>query len=154
MRKSRRFRKRPEIKGNKKDREWDLIVIVDTSGSMSDEEIVNGLVEINEVCKVTNGSINLLQVDTECSELESYNPNKKTFNRKHCGGTYIAAGVKYLFDNNIKSDALIVISDMEIENIPSDRYWTKYKKPVIFLTTTGLKPDICKNHQIFNIKDA
>jgi len=154
MKKSRRFPKRPDIKGSRKDRTWDLMCIIDTSGSVSNEEIYMGLSEINEVCKIMDSNMKVLQVDTECSEIEEYDPNKKTFERKHCGGTYIAAGVEYLYDNNINSDAIIVISDMYIENITTDEWWLKYKKPVIFLSTSGHIPEVNKNHRIFNLKDA
>ena len=154
MKKSRRFPHRPEIMGYKKDRTWNLICIIDTSGSVSNEQIVFGLSEINSVCKITKANMRVLQVDTECSELEEYDPKKKNFTRKHSGGTYIAAGVKYLFENKIESDAIIVISDMYIENISTDNWWNKYKKTVIFLSTSGFIPEINKNHKIFNIDDV
>jgi predicted metal-dependent peptidase len=154
MKKSRRFPNRPDIKGTKKDRTWNLICIIDTSGSVSNEEIVFGLNEINSVCEITNSNMKILQVDTSCSEIEDYNPKKRNFERKYCGGTYIAAGVKYIFDNKIESDGIIVISDMYIESIPEDKWWCKYKKPVIFLSTTGIFPEVNKNHKIFNINDV
>lgn len=154
MRKSRRFPGRADIRGTVKDRTFDLVTVIDTSGSVSDDEIVQGLVEINEICKLSKTSMRVLQVDTECSDIEEYNPKKKTFNRKHSGGTYIAAGVKYLYDNKIQSDALVVISDMEIEDITTDHWWLKYRKPVIFLSTRGVIPAVNFNHKIFNLEDA
>jgi len=154
MKKSRRFPNRPDIKGTKKHRTWNLICIIDASGSVDNEEIVFGLNEINSVCKITNSNMRIIQVDTECSGIEDYNPKKRSFERKHCGGTYIAAGVEYIFDNKIEADGIIVISDMCIENITTDKWWNRYKKPVIFLSTSGHMPAINKNHKIFNIKDA
>jgi len=137
MRKSRRFPKRPEIKGYKKSRDFDIVVILDVSGSMSDDDIIMGLTEIKEVAKITSSKIKIIQVDTEVHEVSDFNPNE--FNRSAYGGTEILPGALYITENRMECDCIIVISDAYIESL---MYWNDAKNnnkipnvPYIFLST-------------------
>jgi len=134
----------------------EVIVGLDTSGSMSNEEIAEALVEINEVCKISNSNLNLVQIDTTIKGLEEYNPKKKEFKRRGCGGTYMGAMAKYLKDEKIKYDVLVMISDMYIEDVSTDENWKALKKPTLWLNTSGTDVEWkgTKGHTIYNIKDA
>ena len=157
-RKHRRFPHRNELKGkqylyNKPN----IVVFVDTSGSMSNEEIVNGLIEIKEVAKQTKSNLTILQVDTEIKVIENFNPNKSVFERIGYGGTYMGVVPKYIKEKNMDVDVLIGISDMYIENVSTDTNWGDFNKPVIWLSTQNITEkmiDLPKTHKLYNISDV
>ena len=151
----RRQQHRKDLKGKRsRTNAPEVIVAIDTSGSMSDEEIANGLVEINEVCRLTKANLKLLQVDTVIQGLEEYDPKKKTFTRKGCGGTYMGAAAEYLTTEKIHCDVLVFISDMYIEDIASDKNWQAYKSPVLWLNTSGTDVPSVKRHKVMDISKA
>jgi predicted metal-dependent peptidase len=146
---------RKDLKGKKTFYDQpNVIVGVDVSGSMSDEEIFNGLSEIAEVCKITHSNLQVVQIDTNIQGTEEFDPNQKTWTREGCGGTYMGEMAKYLNEKKIPHDVLIMISDMYIENVTTDENWLKHKKPVLWLNTSGTDVEVLKHHQVFNISDA
>lgn len=157
MKKSRRFPNRPDIKGIKKDRDFDIVVVLDVSGSMSDEEIIAGLTEIREVAKLTSSTVKIIQVDTEVHAVDDFDPKSKSFTRKAGGGTEMLPAWKYIKENKIPMDCAILISDMYIEELS---YWDRAevapKCKTIFLATEDLMPDLSpyKKYIGFSIKDA
>lgn len=132
-RRSRRFQDRMDINGKLKRSGFSVACIVDVSGSMDDAEIVKGLSEIKSICQWSNSTMTLVQVDTEASEPEEFSVFNKKFNRKRSGGTYLYPGIEKLDERGIEYNALIIITDGEIE-----KDWPKILKvPVFFLTTSG-----------------
>ena len=145
------------VKGNKVSYDQPEIVVgIDTSGSMSDEEIVEGLQEINEVCKITNSKMKIVQIDTQINGVEEYDPKKKTFKRRGCGGTYMGAMIEYLLKEKVPYDVLVMISDMFIEDVSTDKNWKKAKKPTLWLSTSGEIPEWknTKGHTVYDLKNA
>ena len=134
----------------------EIVVGIDTSGSMSNEEIIAGLQEVNEVCKITNSNLKVVQIDTQIQGLEEYDPKKKDFKRRGCGGTYMGAMAEYLKEEKINFDVLVMISDMYIEDVSTDSNWKAHKKPTLWLSTSGEIPtwNGTKGHTIYNITDA
>ncbi len=157
-RRDRRQGHRMDIKGRKTFYDTPEVVVgIDTSGSMSNEEILAGLVEINEVCKLTKSTLKVVQIDTEIKGLEEYDPKKKDFKRRGCGGTYMAAMPQFLMKEKIKGDVLIMISDMYIEDVSTDSIWNKYKTPTLWLSTSGEVPSwstSTRGHKVMDIKKA
>ncbi len=156
-RRDRRQPGRMEVKGRKTSYDQPNIVVgLDTSGSMSDEEIVDALVEINEVCKITHSNLEIVQIDTVIQGSEEYDPKKKIFKRRGCGGTYMGAMPKYLKDNKVQHDVLIMISDMYIEDVATDANWKAQKKPTLWLNTSGtvVNWEGTKGHKIMDIAKA
>jgi predicted metal-dependent peptidase len=153
-RRDRRFPRRMDLRGRKTHIDTRYIVAgIDTSGSMSNEEILNGLTEINEIAKLNNGDLKIIQVDTEIQGVQEFDP-KKEFKRVGFGGTYMGVVPEYILKNNIQCDVLVMISDMFIEDVISDKNWNKFNKPVIWLNTSGTKFDVPRNHKIYDIHDA
>ncbi len=143
------------IKGNKTHYDIPEVVVgVDTSGSMSNEEIVLGLIEIQEICKLTNSNLRVMQIDTEVQSIEDYDPKKKNFKRRGCGGTVMNAASAYIMKNKIECDVLVMISDMYIEDLCTDSIWAKFKKPVLWLSTSGEMPPMPRKHQVRNISES
>lgn len=141
IRKPRRFKNRPDLKGVQKDRTFTLVVGLDVSGSMTTNEIMQGLNEIHHICKLTNTKMKLIQIDATIHGIKDFSAKTKLINRKGCGGTYMGDCPKYIKDNNIECDALVMISDMYIEDVPSDEIWKSWKKRTIWLATDKLIPD-------------
>ena len=156
-RRDRRQGHRMDIKGRKTSYDTPEIVVgLDVSGSMSNEEIMKGLAEINEVCKITNSTMKIVQIDTRIAGMEEYDPKKKNFKRSGCGGTYMGAMAEYLRKEKTKYDVLVMISDMYIEDVSTDDNWRKMKKPTLWLNTSGTKVDWegTKRHTIMDIAKA
>ncbi len=154
MRKSRRFPKREDVKGVAKDRKFNLIVLVDVSGSMSTAEINQGLSEIHTICKQNNTSMKLIQIDTEVKAVEEFTAKTKIFKRLGRGGTIMEAGITYILENNIQCDGIVFITDGYIENVSE---WKKQPKcRVMWLCTTpGVEISGIKNlqkHSQFDLK--
>lgn len=156
-RRNRRQPNRMDLKGKKTAFDKPGIIVgLDVSGSMSNEEIINGLVEINEVCKLTNSTLNIVQIDTNIQGVDEYDPKQKSFKRDGCGGTWMGEMAKYLIDNKIKYDALVMISDLYIEDVSTDEQWKRVKKPTLWLNTSGTEVpwDGLRGHKIMDISKA
>jgi predicted metal-dependent peptidase len=135
MRPDRRFPNREEIKGITKDRIFDLIVVMDVSGSMQDKMLADGLNEIKEICKLTNSNLKVIQVDTDIHEVTEVTKTTTKFNRSAHGGTRIYPAIEYIRDNKIDHNAIVIISDMWIES--STEWKIPPKVPCFFLNTSG-----------------
>lgn len=130
---ARRFPHRMDIYGKVKRSGFTVACIVDESGSMSNDEIMKGLAEINAICEFTSSTMTIVQVDTKASEPFEYSSYNGTFERKHQGGTYLYPGVEKLVECEVEFDALLVITDGEIESS-----WPEVLDiPVFFLVTTN-----------------
>jgi len=154
MKRSRRFQNRPDIKGYTKDRMFELVVIVDISGSMSDNEIMTGLNEISSICKTFNTTMKLIQVDTKVHKVQEFTAKTKLFDRNGAGGTVMEAGIKYLENSKIPYDGIVFISDMYIEDV---RQWDKQpKSKVLWLATSDVVPEWngFKKHKVYPLKVA
>ncbi len=134
----------------------EVVVGIDISGSMSNEEVFDGLIEIAEVCKVTNSKLKLVQIDTTIRGLEEFDPKKKNFMRKGCGGTYMGAMPEYMMKEKIKCDVLIMISDCYIEDVTQDTIWNKFKAPTLWLNTSGTDTnwDKWRKHRVIDLAKA
>jgi len=154
---NRRFPGRPDLRGKKIYKDRPIVIVgVDTSGSMDDSDILNGLSEIYYLMK-NIGELKIAQIDTEIKDIEKYDPNKfKSFKRKGYGGTLMEPLPDYIMENRESCDVLIMISDCWIEDVESSSVWQKFKKPVLWLNTSGTKAewDGWNKHKIFNIHDV
>lgn len=150
-RKDRRFNNRDDLKGKIKDKLFNLLVILDVSGSMSDEEIQTTLSEIMNICRDID--VTLIQVDSEAKEPEKITKNTKVFSRKGNGGTYISTGLEKAKERKIQYDALIVITDGYINKSDLEKF-EELKKTIIFLIPkTGYRIQTTKsNIKVFKLQ--
>ncbi len=130
----RRLNKYNWIKGKKNTYTFDLVCLVDTSGSMNDDEILKPLLEVIKISQLTSTNITTIQVDTNVSSVIEINKDTKSFHRHGYGGTFMYSGIRYLYENNIKFDAIVFISDLFIENI--NEWEVVPKQPIFWLTQT------------------
>ena len=156
-RRDRRFPHRNDLRGKKTTKDkHEIVVGIDTSGSMDDSDILNGLVEILEVAKVNGSELKLIQIDTDIKSIEIFSEKNKVFKRRGYGGTYMGAIVPFIEEQKLKPDVLIMISDMYIEDIDSDENWNKWKTKTLWLNTSGQGNGVTsskRQHKIINFTD-
>lgn len=126
---NRRFMNRDDLRGKISNKTFTTSVIVDVSGSIADEFIYAGLSEIYHICKLTNSSLKVIQVDTEVKKVSDFDRKTKVFERSGKGGTYLYPGIQKA--KELDSDVIIVITDGYIESVKDS--WTEKPKHVIFL---------------------
>lgn len=150
-RRNRRFPKRMDLCGKLKKQGFELAVVCDVSGSMSDEEIAQGLSEIKAICDWSQSSMTLVQVDTDCSEPEQFTGWERKFNRKRSGGTYLEPAIDMLDEHDIDYQAIIIITD---GGVGREERWSQLDVPVFVLCTQ----DHCgfhmgENMRLFKLND-
>ena len=155
-RRDRRMPNRHDLRGKKTYFDQPSVIVgLDVSGSMSDEEINKGLSEILEVCKVTNSKLQIVQIDTDIQGLEEFDSKSKNFKRKGGGGTDMSEMARFLIKDKTSYDILIMISDMFIEDVGTHQDW-RLKKPTLWLNTSGtdVSWEGIKGHKVMDISQA
>lgn len=132
MRKDRRLPKANWLKGKTKDRVFELGVVSDVSGSVSDEALINLWGEILHICKLLDTAVNVVQIDTTPCPPMPLTATTKTVKRQRCGGTILAPAIEMFNEHRCHFDALVVTTDGYL--CPTDiEPFEQLKKPVIWL---------------------
>lgn len=111
MRRDRRLPFANWIKGKTKDRIFNLAVISDVSGSVSDEALYELWGEVISICDTYKTPVTLVQVDTEPSKPETLNKDCRILERKACGGTFLSPAIPTLSEHRVEYDAIVVTTD-------------------------------------------
>jgi|SaaInlStandDraft_4_1057021.scaffolds.fasta_scaffold18190_2 predicted metal-dependent peptidase len=111
----RRFPERRDLRGKTRDHVADILVILDVSGSMSDEELLYGLNETRAIAEKAGAGVKIMQVDTEPKLVEEFDPKAKNFTRRGFGGTYLYPAVEFAMENKVRFDAIVMVTDGYIE---------------------------------------
>ena len=96
-----------------------IAVGLDTSGSVSHDEMVDFLAELNEITVEFNPSrVLLMYTDWDVAKVEEYGPGEEidTLNTRGGGGTSFVPVFDYLKKEGIVPDQLIYFSDMEVHD--------------------------------------
>ena len=112
----RRFPDRKDLRGKTFDHIADILVVLDVSGSMSDEELMYGLNETRAIVTKAGAGVKIMQVDTEPKIVEDFDPKAKSFTRRGYGGTYLYPAIEYAMKQKVRFDAVVMITDGYIEN--------------------------------------
>jgi predicted metal-dependent peptidase len=156
-RKNRRFPGRNDLRGSKVQKDKPVVIIgIDTSGSMDDEDVLKGLVEAYEVVKNV-GELQIIQIDTEIKGVEKYDKSSfKRIKRRGYGGTLMYPLVDYITENRLQCDVLIMISDCYVEDVKAQKSWKNFRKPVLWLNTSGTETDWhgWNKHKVMDIHQA
>jgi predicted metal-dependent peptidase len=105
MRRSKRF---PGAAGSKRKLKCKIVVAIDTSGSVTDEDLAMAFNEIKFIAKA-GAEIEIMQCDTNCYNPYKYKPNDKVVKLQGRGGTEFQPVFDYYRNKNI--DGLIYITD-------------------------------------------
>jgi len=98
-----------------------IVVAVDTSGSVSVKELMHFLGELNAISEDLNPeSITVITHDTDVRSVVEYQAGEIVENISLAGrgGTCVAPVFKYIEDNNLRVDSYIHFSDMMLDDIP------------------------------------
>ena len=131
----RRFPDRKDLRGKTYDHVADILVVLDVSGSMSDEELMYGLNETRAIAEKAGAGVKIIQVDSEPKFVESFDPKSTKFTRRGFGGTYLYPAIEFAMKSKIRFDAVVIITDGYIEST-----WDGVipKVPFIWLVTQDL----------------
>lgn len=111
MRTDRRFPHREDLRGKTRERVFNLLIIADVSGSMSNEALLSTIGEVQHICKMTRTDIDLIQVDTQAYPPEKLSNKTKLLERKACGGTYLSPALEMAKQYKIDYNAVVVLTD-------------------------------------------
>lgn len=137
MKSNRRFPNRSDLKGKVKDRSFNLLVVADVSGSMSDEAITSTLGEVRHICDITKTNVDLIQIDTRAYEPEKLTKSTKTVTRKGCGGTALFGAIEMAKKHNIDYQAVVVVTDGHLFGNDVSRFKSLKKKIIWLIEKTG-----------------
>jgi predicted metal-dependent peptidase len=105
-----------------------IVVAIDTSGSIGQEELAQFLSEVKLICdEVTPESLDLLYWDTEVASHETYRGHELSTvtdvtQAKGGGGTSPECVPKYMHKNNMSAECLIMLTDGHIST-QKDKDW-------------------------------
>ena len=154
LRPDRRLPNSEWIKGRTKDRRYDVAVISDTSGSVSDDALLALWGEVKNICELTQSNIHLVQVDTVAAKPEILTKNTKVIKRKACGGTYLTPGIEALKKAKIPFDCLVVTTDGFLDTSDIHNF-SKLNKKVVWLVEAegNIMPEMQQNGMVaFKLK--
>ena len=117
-----------------------VLVGVDTSGSVSSEELIEFMHELNHMHK-TGNQITVAQFDTELTDVSEFDP-KKNWEIKGRGGTDFQDVVDHYNDPKNKYSAFICLTDGEAPNpekCPKNALWVHSSYSNINEELTGIK---------------
>ena len=117
-----------------------VLVGVDTSGSVSSEELVEFMHELAHMHK-TGNQITVAQFDTQLTSVEDFNP-KKNWEIKGRGGTCFQPVTDHYNDPKNKYSAFICLTDggaSNPDNCPKNALWVHSSKSRINEELTGIK---------------
>lgn len=113
---NKRYPKRIEMRGYKRKMSSDLLIVLDVSGSVADEDVIRGLGAVRSVCAQTGAVASILQIDTEVKGVSEINANSRQFIRRASGGTHLYPAISYINENKMKPDMILVMTDGCIES--------------------------------------
>jgi predicted metal-dependent peptidase len=132
MRTDRRFPHREDLRGKTRDRMFNLLVVADVSGSMSDEALLKTLSEVQHICTMTRSDVDLIQIDTQAYAPEKLGKKTKLIDRKGNGGTMLSPALDMAKKHKIDYNAIVVLTDGGLWNNDTDPF-KKTGKKVIWL---------------------
>ena len=136
MRQDRRFPTREDLRGKTRNRTFNLLVIADVSGSMTDDDLLSTLGEVQHICSVTKTNVDLIQVDSEAFPPEKLTAKTKTIQRKAAGGTYLNSALHMAKQHNLDYQAVVVLTDGGLWDDDID-YFEAINKRIIWLVCAG-----------------
>ena len=154
MRTDRRFPHREDLRGKTRERVFNLLVIADVSGSMSDEALLTTLGEVQHICNLTRSAVDLIQVDTEAYAPEKLDKKTKLIERKAAGGTMLSPAIDMAKKHKIDFNAVVVLTDGGLWG-DDISHFEKIGKKVIWLiepSGTILPGMTSKRMQAFQLK--
>ena len=129
----------------------ELVLAIDTSGSIGKKELAAFLSEVKEICDTVHpDGIRLLYWDTKVCRDEKYDTHDldnivNSTKPEGGGGTDVECVTDYIRDNNINAQAAIVLTDGHLYG-----GWGQWSMPVLWciMDNNHAKPDVGKTVNI------
>lgn len=123
----------------------ELVVAIDTSGSIGQRELSAFLTEVKEICDTVNpDGVRLMYWDTRICRDEKYDVHEldnlvQSTKPAGGGGTDVTCVTDYIRDNNINAQAAIVLTDGYLYG-----GWGQWTMPVLWtiMDNPNAKPDV------------
>jgi len=123
----------------------ELVLAIDTSGSIGQRELSAFLTEVKEICDTVHpDGVRLLYWDTKVCRDEKYDVHElddlvQSTKPEGGGGTDVTCVTDYIRDNNINAQAAIVLTDGHLYG-----GWGQWSMPVLWciMDNLGAKPDV------------
>jgi predicted metal-dependent peptidase len=109
------------------------LVAIDTSGSVSDEEVLEFFNEIHHMYK-TGTQVTIIECDAIIQRIYEYNGKLENISVKGRGGTNFEPVFKYMFEHRNRFNNLIYLTDGEC-SVPE----TQIKKPILWVHSSQSK---------------
>lgn len=138
-RRDRRMPHREDLRGKIKDRVFNILTIVDVSGSMNDKAITETIGEIKNICKNGVGNT-MVQIDTVAYPPEELTVKTLKFNRKGSGGTTLFGAIEMADKHKVDYQAVVVLTDGYIFKDDLENFQTIKKKVVWLIESDGADP--------------
>lgn len=150
MRSDRRFPKREDLKGKTKDRMFNILLIGDESGSVSSTELIEGIAEVQNICKMTKSALDYIAIDTQAHAPIKITSTQRTFKRVASGGTNLHPALDMAAKHRIDFQAVVVITDGGL--CSSDvAHFEAIGKRVIWLITSNGSPMTEMNNGLMSV---
>ena len=125
----------------------ELVVAIDTSGSIGQRELSAFLAEVKEICDTVHpDGVRLMYWDTRVCRDEKYDVHEldglvQSTKPEGGGGTDVTCVTDYIRDNNINAQAAIVLTDGHLYG-----GWGQWTMPVLWtiMDNPNAKPDVGK----------
>lgn len=137
MRSDRRMPSAEHLRGKTKDRMFNLLVVLDVSGSMSNSGIVSTLAEVANICDITRSNLDLIQIDTQAYPPEKYNKSQTQFTRKAAGGTTLAPALDMAAKHRLDYNAIVILTDGGLCDSDVQAFLDTGKRVVWLIEPTG-----------------
>ncbi|SFD15713.1 VWA-like domain-containing protein [Clostridium uliginosum] len=112
MRRDRRQQDRLDLRGRLPNNEAELIVAIDISASMKEEELHKILIEILSISRNTKNKITIIECDDNIERVYKLRGEKDIKKRSHNNGaTAFTPVFKYILENNLRNAVLIYFTD-------------------------------------------
>lgn len=132
LRRDRRMPDRMDIKGKTKDRTFELLVVADVSGSVSNKRLIELIAEIQNICTITKTPVNMIQVDSYAHPPEKLSKTATTISRKGSGGTYLSDALSSAKKHKLHYDAVVIATDGGL-SLSDVLNFERLNKPIIWL---------------------
>ena len=140
LRRDRRLPNFEWIKGRTKDRKFDLLLVSDVSGSVSDTALTALWGEVRHICDVTNTPVHLIQVDTCPCKPEQLKKNTRTIERKACGGTILHPALEMAEKHKLDYQAIVVTTDAYLDESDVHKFADTGKRVIWLIEADGADP--------------
>lgn len=139
MRQDRRFPRREDLRGKTKDRTFNILLVGDESGSVSDTELTQGIGEVLNIANLTKSDLDYIAIDTQAHAPIKLKKTQRNFKRQACGGTNLHPAIDMAKKHKVDYQAVVVITDGGLCSSDVEHFSRIGKRVIWLITSQGSK---------------